>query len=227
MLYANHSPWSQNRHHYQDDDDPYYPPSYQRPTQTAPSPRRRQNPQETTSFHPFHRHRDDRDAWPAPGPGPDPAPPQPPRRQPSTATATSTSDYSTRPRSRCGRSSSTTRATRSKSTSPRRHATPLSTSPPIPQLSLSDRETLVRQRLRTTFESYVFSTLPTHLLRVTDMTLVTRNEVWDTLKPRIESVSDSHLAKLLLEQDEEARKLGVSVLDPEVLAPFVSPCWRF
>lgn len=54
------------------------------------------------------------------------------------------------------------------------------------------------------------------------MTLVTRNEMWEAFKPRIESLSDSHLAKLLLEQDEEARKLGVSVVDPEILAPFVS-----
>lgn len=59
------------------------------------------------------------------------------------------------------------------------------------------------------------------------MTLVTRNEVWETFKPRVESPSDSHLAKLLLEQDEEARKLGVSVLDPEVLAPFVSRSCSF
>lgn len=55
------------------------------------------------------------------------------------------------------------------------------------------------------------------------MTLVTRNEVWETFKPRVEALSDSHLARLLLEQDEEARKLGISVIDPQVHAPFVSP----
>ena len=94
--------------------------------------------------------------------------------------------------------------------------------PNSPQPTLSERETPARQRLQTTFETYVFNTLPTHLIRVTDMTLVTRNRMWETFKPRIESLSDSHIAKLLLEQDEEARKLGVSVADPEVLAPFVS-----
>ena len=120
------------------------------------------------------------------------------------------------------RSSSATSIARSKSCSPRRHATPLTTAPSIPQLTLSERETLARQRLQTTFETYVFNTLPTQLVRVTDMTLVTRNGMWETFKPRIESLSDSHIAKLLLKQDEEARKLVVSVADPEVLAPFVS-----
>lgn len=217
MIYANY------RHPPRDDDDGYYASAYQRPPQQAPaSSRRRPNPlPQDTPHHFYHRHRDDRDAWTT-GPGPDIVSPQPARRQSSTTT-NSTSDYSVRPRSRHGRSSSTSRVARSKSeSSPRRHATPLPTAQSIPQPSLSEREALARQRLRTTFETYVFNTLPTHLIRVADMTLVTRNDVWETFKPRVESLSDSHLAKLLLEQDEEARKLGVSVMDPEVLAPFVS-----
>ena len=223
MLYTNHQHWPQNRPHYQDDDEPsgyYSPTAYQRSQQSAPPPRRRPNPvQQDPTHHFYPRHREDRDSWPTSSFPPDILPSQPPRRQPSTAT-NSTSDYSTRPRSRCA---SVTRGTRSKSTSPRRHAAPLSTAPPIPQPSVSERETLVRQRLRTTFETYVFNTLPTHLLRITDMVLLTRNEIWDIFRPRIESLSDTHLARLLLEQDEEARRLGLSVLDPEVLAPFVSP----
>ena len=228
----------QNRHSRTDydDDDPYYAPAYAEyarpppgpppPQQTPASSRRRLNPlpQDPGPLHFYHRHRDDRDSWPSPGPTPDAAP-QSSRRQSSTST-NNTSDYGVpRPRTqaRRARSSSATRIARSKSCSPRRHATPLPTAPSIPQLSLSERETLTRQRLQTTFETYVFNTLPTHLIRVTDMTLVTRNEIWETFKSRIESPSDSHLAKLLLEQDEEARKLGVSVIDPEVLTPFVSP----
>ncbi|KAG8213353.1 hypothetical protein J3R82DRAFT_11839 [Butyriboletus roseoflavus] len=229
MLYPNHQHRSQSRHpprtdyqDYQDDDDAYYLPTYSRPPpqQSAGSSRRRPNPlpKDPGHIHFYHRHRDDRDSWAPSGPNPDLAP-QPPRRQSSTTT-NSTSDYGVHPRSRRGRSSSASRVARSKSSSPRRHATPLPTAPSLPQPSLSERETLVRQRLQTTFETYVFNTLPTHLLRVTDMTLVARNEVWEMFKPRIESLSDSHLAKLLLEQDEEARRLGVSVIDPQVLAPF-------
>ena len=210
-----------------DDDDAYYspPPGYARPPPGPPPQqtpgRRRPNPlpQDPAPLHFYHRHRDDRDGWPSPGPSPDLAPQS--RRQSSTST-NNTSDYGVPPRPRRARSSSATRIARSKSSSPRRHTTPLPTAPSIPQLTLSERETLARQRLQTTFETYVFNTLPTHLIRVTDMTLVTRNEMWETFKPRIESLSDSHIAKLLLEQDEEARKLGVSVADPEVLAPFVS-----
>ncbi|KAH0832979.1 hypothetical protein J3R83DRAFT_11957 [Lanmaoa asiatica] len=205
MLYTNYPHRGQSRlpsrTDYPDDDDAYYTPPYTRPPslpQQAPgSSRRRPNPlpPDPGHFHLYHRHRDDRDGWAPPGPNPDA--PQPPRRQSSTAT-NSTSDYGVHPRTRRGRSSSASRAARSKSSSPRRHATTLPTAPSIPQLSLSERETLTRQH----------------------MTLVTRNEVWETFKPRIESLSDSHLAKLLLEQDEEARKLGVSVIDPEVVAPF-------
>lgn len=224
--YQDHQDY-QDYQDYQDDDDAYYLPAYSRPPlppqQSSGSFRRRPKPlpQDQGHLHFYHRHRDDRDGWAPSGPNPDFAP-QPPRRQSSTTT-NSTSDYSARPRIRRGRSSSASRVARGKSSSPRRHTTPLPTAPSIPQLSLSERETLVRQRLQSTFETYVFNTLPTHLLRVTDMTLVARNEIWETFKPRIESLSDSHLAKLLLEQDEEARKLGVSVIDPQVLAPFVSP----
>ncbi|KAF8126970.1 hypothetical protein EV363DRAFT_1346771, partial [Boletus edulis] len=199
---------------YPDNDDPYYHPRPPPPPQQAPQSSSRRRPVQDPNYHHFyHRHRDDRAT---PSPAPDVAP-HLSRRQSSTTT-NGTSDYGIRPRIR--RSGSAARINRSKSTSPRRHASPLPTAPPILQPSLSERETLVRQRLQTTFETYVFNTLPTHLLRVTDMTLVTRNEMWETFKPRIESLSDSHLAKLLLEQDEEARKLGVSVIDPEVLAPF-------
>lgn len=234
MSYANYPHWSQTRspprNDYPDDDDAYYTPAYSRPPpppQQAPAmSRRRPNPppQDPGHHHFYRRHRDDRDGWAPPGPSPDFGP-QPARRQSSTTT-NSTSDYGIHPRVRRGRSSSASRAVRSKSSSPRRHTAPLPSAPSIPQLSLSERETLARQRLQTTFETYVFNTLPTHLLRVTDMTLVSRNEVWETFKPRIDFLSDSHLAKLLLEQDEEARKLGVSVIDPQVLAPFVSPCSR-
>lgn len=206
-----------SRTDYPDDDrdDAYY---YARPPpQQAPPPARRRLPQDR---HIYHRHRDDRDGWATPNPTPDVLP-QPPRRQASTTTTNSTSDYAPRQRTRRGRSSSAPRNARNQSCSPRRHATPLPTAPPIPQPSLSERETLARQRLQSTFETYIFNTLPTHLLRITDMTLVTRNEVWEAFKPRIEALSDSHLAKLLLEQDEVARNLGVSVIDPEVIAPFV------
>ncbi|KAG9314933.1 hypothetical protein JVU11DRAFT_4041 [Chiua virens] len=214
------------RNDYPDDDDAYYNPSntYSRPpppqqTNLNGSSRRRQNhiPQDTGSFHVYHRHRDDWDS----------------RSQPSfrgvrplqrRVTGQNT-EYASAP---VVGEAAPRAGIRSKSTSPpgRRHATPLPTAPSIPQLSLSERETLARQRIQTTFETYVFNTVPTHLLRIADMTLVTRNEIWETFKPRIESLSDSHLATLVLEQDEEARKLGISVTDPEVLAPFVSS-WCF
>ncbi|KAG6374445.1 hypothetical protein JVT61DRAFT_4484 [Boletus reticuloceps] len=185
---------------YPDNDDPYYHPRPPPPPQQAPQSSSRRRPVQDPNYHHlYHRHRDDR-ATPSPAPN---VAPHLSRRQSSTTT-NGTSDYAY--------------AHAFVAAAPLPGS--IEATPPIPQPSLSERETLVRQRLQTTFETYVFNTLPTHLLRVTDMTLVTRNEMWETFKPRIESLSDSHLAKLLLEQDEEARKLGVSVIDQEVLAPF-------
>lgn len=49
-----------------------------------------------------------------------------------------------------------------------------------------DNQSKIRQQLLESCEQYVLNYLPTHLLRISDMALVTRAEFWDTERPRVE-----------------------------------------
>lgn len=66
---------------------------------------------------------------------------------------------------------------------------------PVTTTSLSD----ARQQLVEACIDHVFNSLPTHLLRITDMTIVTRNEIWDAERSQIENILDENLGELRYE----------------------------
>ena len=66
---------------------------------------------------------------------------------------------------------------------------------PITTTSLSD----ARQQLIEACIDYVFNSLPTHLVRIADMTIVTRNEIWEAERSRIENVLDDELREMRYE----------------------------
>ncbi|KAH0828108.1 hypothetical protein J3R83DRAFT_3778 [Lanmaoa asiatica] len=66
---------------------------------------------------------------------------------------------------------------------------------PVTTTSLSD----ARQHLIETCVDYVFNSLPTHLLRIADMSIVTRNEIWDAERSQIEDILDKELGELRYE----------------------------
>lgn len=66
---------------------------------------------------------------------------------------------------------------------------------PITTTSLSD----ARQYLVEACIDYVFNSLPTHLLRVADMSILTRKEIWDSECSRIENILDEELRELRYE----------------------------
>ncbi|KIJ58653.1 hypothetical protein HYDPIDRAFT_33668 [Hydnomerulius pinastri MD-312] len=53
----------------------------------------------------------------------------------------------------------------------------------------------VRERLLEYFKQYASNALPTHLLRVKDMRLATRDEIWEEISPQLEKISDAELKK--------------------------------
>lgn len=70
---------------------------------------------------------------------------------------------------------------------------------PVTTSSLSD----ARQHLAETCVDHVFNSLPTHLLRIADMAIVTRNEIWDAERLRIENILDEELGELQYEYSKE------------------------
>lgn len=58
-----------------------------------------------------------------------------------------------------------------------------------------DNRSKIRQQLLENCEQYVLNYLPTHLLRISDMALVTRTEFWEAERSRVESKlqGDLHL----------------------------------
>jgi len=66
---------------------------------------------------------------------------------------------------------------------------------PVTTTSLSD----ARQQLVEACVDYVFNSLPTHLVRIADMTIVTRNEIWDAERSWIENILDDELRDLRYE----------------------------
>lgn len=66
---------------------------------------------------------------------------------------------------------------------------------PVTTTSLSD----ARQQLVEACVDYVFNSLPTHLVRIADMTIVTRNEIWDAERSSIENILDEELKDLRYE----------------------------
>ena len=50
-----------------------------------------------------------------------------------------------------------------------------------------DNRSKIRQQLLESCEQYVLNYIPTHLLRISDMALVTRVEFWEAERPRVES----------------------------------------
>ena len=50
-----------------------------------------------------------------------------------------------------------------------------------------DNRSKIRQQLLENCEQYVLNYIPTHLLRISDMALVTRVEFWEAERPRVES----------------------------------------
>jgi len=69
--------------------------------------------------------------------------------------------------------------------------------PHTPQLQEAEVNQLsVRQQLLDYVDEYIFNNIPTHLLRMSDMKLVTRNEIWETVRPRIEADIDAALTEL-------------------------------
>lgn len=66
---------------------------------------------------------------------------------------------------------------------------------PVRTTNLSD----ARQQLIEACVDYVFNSLPTHLLRLVDTTIVTRNEIWDGERSRIENILDEELGELRYE----------------------------
>ncbi|KIJ58472.1 hypothetical protein HYDPIDRAFT_44454 [Hydnomerulius pinastri MD-312] len=45
------------------------------------------------------------------------------------------------------------------------------------------------QLLLDAFDRYIYNDLPTHLLRISDMTLVTRDEIWEIFQPKIKAIA--------------------------------------
>ncbi|KIK99527.1 hypothetical protein PAXRUDRAFT_30473 [Paxillus rubicundulus Ve08.2h10] len=79
--------------------------------------------------------------------------------------------------------------------------------PPIPPLEpfalhspqLQDAEVnrlSIRQQLLDYVDEYIFNNIPTHLLRMSDMKLATRNEIWEAVRPKIEADVDAALTEL-------------------------------
>ena len=66
---------------------------------------------------------------------------------------------------------------------------------PVTTTSLSD----ARRQLVEACVDYVFNSLPTHLVRIADMTIVTRNEIWDAERSRIENLLDGELSSIRYE----------------------------
>ncbi|KIJ62408.1 hypothetical protein HYDPIDRAFT_114504 [Hydnomerulius pinastri MD-312] len=54
-----------------------------------------------------------------------------------------------------------------------------------------DEVSTARQLLLDAFDRYVYNHLPTHLLRISDMTLVTRDEIWEVFQPKINAITDA------------------------------------
>ncbi|KIJ58275.1 hypothetical protein HYDPIDRAFT_34346 [Hydnomerulius pinastri MD-312] len=62
---------------------------------------------------------------------------------------------------------------------------------------LQEEVSTERQLLLDAFDNYVYNNLPTHLLRISDMTLVTRGEIWDMFQPKMKAVTDTDIEKAL------------------------------
>ncbi|KAF9220602.1 hypothetical protein BS17DRAFT_786804 [Gyrodon lividus] len=64
-----------------------------------------------------------------------------------------------------------------------------------------------RQSLQDAFDQYVFNDIPAHLLRTSDMRIVTREEIWETFRCKIEAIEDADIEQW---REISRRKLLVS-----------------
>jgi hypothetical protein len=51
------------------------------------------------------------------------------------------------------------------------------------------------------FDNYVYNELPTHLIRISDMKLLSRNDIWGDLRPHVESMA-------IFDGDEDEKEEG-------------------